>query len=347
MRYTDYKQVRLLAKSILNDDKKMIALVEGLRGSLKQLKATFLDDGYDEVEAYANGLLQKLADAQESFIILAQELLLYSDLLGKAKSYSKTGMYYPALHGDAPGIASSLNIQDSALNNSAAATLGQSNSSTSWCSEKRMKAVHISRNGIKSITIDIGGVFYTYTCTKAGISEAYDQAVLSGDAEMVSRVSAMYEIETIRESLELNGGDPMYPQLGGYHIDVEKQDPAGYESHHIPARSVQAVDAKYLPTISISKDDHKLTSSYTGKQNRTYKPAFPTNIPSSQYRESIVSKIQQGGSGYIEAVRNELFDLRLQTGHRYDGGVSAYLDTVVDMLATSGIPEAKTSTGKR
>ena len=56
MRYTDYKQVRLLAKAILTEDKKMIALVENLRGSLKQLRATFLDDGYDEVEAYAGRL---------------------------------------------------------------------------------------------------------------------------------------------------------------------------------------------------------------------------------------------------------------------------------------------------
>lgn len=84
MRYTDYKQVRLLAKSILTDDKKMIALVEGLRSSLKQLRATFLDDGYDEVEAYANGLMQKLASAQDDFLVLAKELLEYADILESA-----------------------------------------------------------------------------------------------------------------------------------------------------------------------------------------------------------------------------------------------------------------------
>ena len=85
MRYTDYKQVRRLAKSILTDDKKMITLVEGLRGSLKQLKATFLDDGYDEVEAYANGLMQKLESAQDNFLVLAKELLEYADILESAK----------------------------------------------------------------------------------------------------------------------------------------------------------------------------------------------------------------------------------------------------------------------
>ena len=90
MRYTDYKQVRLLAKSILTDDKKMIALIEGLRSSLKQLRTTFLDDGYDKVEAYANGLMQKLASAQDNFLVLAKELLEYADILESARSQQRT-----------------------------------------------------------------------------------------------------------------------------------------------------------------------------------------------------------------------------------------------------------------
>lgn len=84
MRYTDYERVRLLAKSILTDDKKIIALVEGLCGSLKQLRASFLDDGYNEIEAYANGLMRKLASAQDSFLVLAKELLEYADILESA-----------------------------------------------------------------------------------------------------------------------------------------------------------------------------------------------------------------------------------------------------------------------
>ena len=94
MRYTDYKQVRLLAKSILTDDKKMIALVEGLRSSLKQLQATFLDDGYDEVEAYANGLMQKLASAQDNFLVLAKELLEYADILESVRSQQGNSSSY-------------------------------------------------------------------------------------------------------------------------------------------------------------------------------------------------------------------------------------------------------------
>lgn len=90
MRYTDYKQVRLLAKSILTDDKKMIALIEGLRSSLKQLRTTFLDDSYDKAEAYANGLMQKLASAQDNFLVLAKELLEYADILESARSQQRT-----------------------------------------------------------------------------------------------------------------------------------------------------------------------------------------------------------------------------------------------------------------
>lgn len=96
MRYTDYKQVRLLAESILTDDKKMIALTKGLRSSLKQLCTTFLDDGYDEVEAYTNDLMQKLAAAQDSFLVLANELLAYADILESAKSPAvKSGYHSP------------------------------------------------------------------------------------------------------------------------------------------------------------------------------------------------------------------------------------------------------------
>jgi len=111
MRYTDYKQVRLLAKAILTEDKKMIALVENLRGSLRQLRATFLDDGYDEVEAYANGLMQKLASAQNHFLVLAKELAAYADILESAKSPGesnpgKSGYSSPYQKTQHPGFAS-------------------------------------------------------------------------------------------------------------------------------------------------------------------------------------------------------------------------------------------------
>ena len=141
--------------------------------------------------------------------------------------------------------------------------------------------------------------------------------------------------------VELEEGDADYPQLGGYHKDVKTQDPVGFESHHIPSRSVQDVNAEWLPAISISDADHKLTSSYAGKQRKVYEPILPSSIPSVSYKESITQNLEKGGSGYIDSVKAELLDLRMTTDHRYDGGVSGYLDAVIDMLATRGIPEAK------
>jgi hypothetical protein len=84
-----------------------------------------------------------------------------------------------------------------------------------------------------------------------------------------------------------------------------------------------------------------LTSSFAGKQRKTYQPVFPTGIPSTSYKESIIQNLEQGSPGYVDSVKHELLDLRSTTGHRYDGGISAYLDAVIDMLSTRGIPTAK------
>ena len=51
--------------------------------------------------------------------------------------------------------------------------------------------------------------------------------------------------------------------------------------------------------------------------------------------------MSEGSSGYVAAVRNELYDLRVSTGHKYDGGISAYLDAVIDMLAGRGLPGSR------
>ncbi len=90
MKYTDYKQVKELARSILKEDKQIITLVEELRTSLRTLKATFHDDGFDEVDRYAKSLLQRLSCAQESFLVVAKELLEYANLLESGKGSKST-----------------------------------------------------------------------------------------------------------------------------------------------------------------------------------------------------------------------------------------------------------------
>ena len=220
-------------------------------------------------------------------------------------------------------------------------TTEASTSPLGWCADNSMAAVHISQDGRKTVTLEIQGCVKTFDCTKTGVAKAYREAVKCGDQDLIARTSAMFELETIRESLDLGSGDPDIIQMGGYHRDVRIQDPPRYESHHIPARSVQSENAEWLPTISITESDHKKTSSYSGKQRHITEPIIPSNIKPMTHKRVVSEKIAEGGSGYVEAVRDELLELRACTGHKYDGGVSAFLDAVIDMLARRGIPDAR------
>lgn len=210
-----------------------------------------------------------------------------------------------------------------------------------WHPLSGLSAVGKNSAGEKVIVMTIADVERAYPCTQSGIATAYRYAKASGNEDMIARTSAMFEIETFREDMELEEGDINFAQIGGYHKYVQKMEPKGYESHHIPSQTVQAEKGKMLPALAITKEDHKLTSSYGGKQGKTYHSVFPDNVPEIKYKYSVSQKLEQGGSGYIELVKAELLDLRITTGHRYDGGISAYLDAVIDMLATRGIPKVK------
>ncbi len=212
-----------------------------------------------------------------------------------------------------------------------------------WCRRHRMQAVFIRADGVKQFSIDIGGQSRNFPCTKSGAARAYREAVRRGDETAMARTSAIFEVETLREDLELGAGDPDVLQLGGYHGDVRLEDPAQNESHHIPAQSVQDEKADWLPTLSISKEDHKLTSSYAGKQGRRYQSFLPDETDAPTYKQEVAQLVGEGGAGYVQAVRSELYDLRTTTGHKYDGGVSAYLDAVVDMIASRGVPGSRSN----
>ena len=85
MKYTDYRQVRELAKNTMKDDKRMIQLTEDLDQALKTLEGTFLDDGIDDVKAFVNRLKKGLNSAQSSFYTIAAELKDYAALLKSGK----------------------------------------------------------------------------------------------------------------------------------------------------------------------------------------------------------------------------------------------------------------------
>ena len=85
MKYTDYKQVKGLARNILLEDKRMIQLTADLSAKLKTLKASFQDDGIDEVDDTVKKLTSQLTSAQESFMTVANELIQYAALLEQGK----------------------------------------------------------------------------------------------------------------------------------------------------------------------------------------------------------------------------------------------------------------------
>lgn len=280
----------------------------------------------------AESALGQIEDNLYSYHTLAangsRDLSAFRAMMGQARY---------ALYGCGPGTGVGAAAAAAASGTAAAVGVG---SALGWCTRHSMQAVSADANGRKSVSIRIGGKNAIFPCSKSGMARAYRAAVRSGDADLMARTSAMFEIETLREGLELTSGEDAV-QLGGYHRDVKSQDPKGYESHHIPSRSVQDANADWLPAISISREDHKQTFSYAGRQRHVYQPVLPSSAPRLSYQQEMSREVGKGSSGYVAAVRDELYDLRVSTGHKYDGGISAYLDAVIDMLAARGLPGGK------
>lgn len=148
----------------------------------------------------------------------------------------------------------------------------------------------------------------------------------------------------MRETLELTEGDPSVLQLGGFHGDVKKNEQkkaGGYESHHIPAQSVFSVCADELPAIALTKEDHKKTDSYAGKQGHRFKPILPGVQEQGTYKEEVISDIDGGAPGFISVVRAEIYNIKDQFGSKYDGALGQYLDALSEYIAKNGIPKTK------
>lgn len=85
MEYTDYKEVRGLAKNILKDAKEMLALTEDLKSQLKSLEGSFLDDGIEDVKIFVASLEKALLNSGSAFMTVATELKAYAALLQQGK----------------------------------------------------------------------------------------------------------------------------------------------------------------------------------------------------------------------------------------------------------------------
>ena len=85
MKYTDASSVISLAQNLVSDAKSIAQYTEDLRGELKRLQGTFLDDGIQEVNGYVGNISEKLNEVQESVGVVANQLVQYAEILLKGK----------------------------------------------------------------------------------------------------------------------------------------------------------------------------------------------------------------------------------------------------------------------
>lgn len=175
--------------------------------------------------------------------------------------------------------------------------------------------------------------------TPESIAEQYEAAASMEDTREMEKYRALHELLTLKDDLELTDGDSEVPQLGGLHKSVRSQL-SGFESHHIPAQSVQAEKADELPSIAITAEDHHLTDSYRGKSHRKYSSFLPDdNNDTPSYKQEAQSMIENGD--YMDLVRDELYNIREHFGHKYDGAIKQYLNAMAKMIAEKGVPDTK------
>lgn len=156
-----------------------------------------------------------------------------------------------------------------------------------------------------------------------------------GQKEIDIKEHTLYELEVLRDDLELTEGDPTIPQLGGVYGKIRGVI-SGYEAHHIPSKAVQDASELNLPAIAMSAEDHALTDSYRGRQNHIFHSIW-YDEPET-YRNEAASLIDSGD--YIRLVRYELLNIRDRCGHKYDEAINQYLDALKEYIQTNGIPNA-------
>lgn len=169
------------------------------------------------------------------------------------------------------------------------------------------------------------------------ISETSGNDIIGGSGGDCFSVTerALFELEVLRDDLELTDGDPNVPQLGGTYGSIRGIIP-GFEAHHIPSKAIQDASELGLPAIAISAQDHSLTDSYRGKQNHIHRSKWYQGTET--YRNKAAAMISSGD--YVQLVRYELLNIRDTCGHRYDGAIKQYLDALKEYIKVNGIPEA-------
>lgn len=79
------KEILLLAKGLVEDIKSIEALNNQLKLDLDTVAKTWLDDGFVEVNEYLTKIHQALDERKDSIGLVAQQLVVYADVLRKTK----------------------------------------------------------------------------------------------------------------------------------------------------------------------------------------------------------------------------------------------------------------------
>lgn len=163
-------------------------------------------------------------------------------------------------------------------------------------------------------------------------------AAAQSSSEVAQRT--IHELETLMSSLDLTDGDPDTMQVGGTHREVKKVTKGtGYQSHHIPARSAFDENADDLPTIAITDEDHKLTSSFGGRMNKSYDLVFGADEGKAKHKDSVKQLLDQGM--LAEVIRDEVYEFQRDYGTKYDGGLKQYIQSMIGFLKRNGMPRNK------
>ncbi len=132
-------------------------------------------------------------------------------------------------------------------------------------------------------------------------------------------------------------------QLGGSYGYVRRQiklrNITGYEVHHIPSKAtVRGWGTIYsLPAIALLEEDHSKTDSFRHKSLKKHKSFLPDVKEEMNYLEDAKGRIT--AEQLFELIKIELWNVREQCGHRYDGAIMEYLDALEEYVNTHGLPQ--------
>ncbi len=148
----------------------------------------------------------------------------------------------------------------------------------------------------------------------------------------------IFELESFLEEMDFSDGDSSIIQSGGSHKNVKNTVKGkGYESHHIPARSVFSNKAEDLPTIALTEEDHTKTSSFKGRMRSKYKPFIPGNEDFPNHKGMVQQKVDEGL--LAETIKDEIYEIRDTFGEKYDGAIKQYIAAMIEYIKKNGTPK--------